>query len=94
MFQEDNHGSVAQWSSHMPQEQKARVRIPPGYMVKISMLLFMYYRLQMGCLCVENRNKGIGPTYSWQLICFTYAPTLSLRIFSLSRFQHFFKCGA
>jgi hypothetical protein len=26
-------GGVAQWTSHPPQEQKTRVRIPPGYKI-------------------------------------------------------------
>jgi hypothetical protein len=28
------HGGVAQWTSHPPQKQTTRVRIPPGYSVK------------------------------------------------------------
>jgi hypothetical protein len=54
-------GGVAQVTSHPPQEQKTQVRIPPGYKgfrENIAMLLCI---LNMQCLYVKNRNKGIFP---------------------------------
>jgi hypothetical protein len=55
-------GGVAQWTSHPPQEQKTRVRIPPGYKVfreKHSNAVVCNW-LNMHCLRVYSINKGIG----------------------------------
>jgi hypothetical protein len=55
--------SVAQWLSHPHQDQKIKVRIPPGYLVFMGKHsnAFVYNRLNVHCLCVEKRNNGIGP---------------------------------
>jgi hypothetical protein len=45
VFQLALDGGVAQWASHPPQEQKTRVRVPPGCKVfrgNIAMLLSIF----------------------------------------------------
>jgi hypothetical protein len=46
-------GGVAQWTSHLLQKQKTRVRIPPGFLGKHSNAV-VYYWINLQCLCVKN----------------------------------------
>jgi hypothetical protein len=53
---------VAQWTSHPPEEQNARVQIPPGCKVfkeNIAMLMSIIDLICIVCV-LEKRNKGRG----------------------------------
>jgi hypothetical protein len=52
-------GGMAPWMSHPPQEQKTRVRIPPGYKdirKNTSVLLCMIYLICIACVLIWERN--------------------------------------
>jgi hypothetical protein len=49
------YGGVPQWTSHPPQEQSNRVRIPPGYKVLGKTAIFDL----LSIVCVSIRNQGI-----------------------------------
>jgi hypothetical protein len=48
-------GGVAQWSSHLLQDQKIRVRIPPGYLGKT-----LQYFVNIDLLCI------VCVIYNWK----------------------------
>jgi hypothetical protein len=57
-------GGMAQWTSLPPQEEMARVRIPPGYKVfkeNITMLMCIVNFCSMHCLCVEKEIYRCRP---------------------------------
>jgi hypothetical protein len=59
------HGGVAQRPSHPPQEQKTRVRIPPGYKVfwekNIAMLLCKIDLIFI--VCCKGEIKALAKKY-------------------------------
>jgi hypothetical protein len=57
-------GGVAQSTMHSPQEQKSRVRIPPGYKIFWKLCrnaIVNNHRLNMHCLCDEKEKYRHWP---------------------------------
>jgi hypothetical protein len=54
------HGGVAQWTTHPPQEKKARVRIPPGEKVFRETCSAAFLHLKCIVFVLKQRNECIG----------------------------------
>jgi hypothetical protein len=51
-------GGVAQWTSHPPQLQQTRVRIPPGYKVLRKNIAMLFGVFELICIvCVLKKEK-------------------------------------
>jgi hypothetical protein len=53
-------GGMARWTSHPPQEQKTRVRIPPGYRVFRENKAMLFCLIDLICIvCVLKKRNNL-----------------------------------